>query len=131
MKSLWLVWISLIIAGCSFAPTREAIQRADYGEKPNDTFAHTVIKESLVKSLIDPDSLKLGCAESKKGWLRGPGLSSPHNYGWVIYCEVNAKNRLGGYTGAKPYVYLFRGNQVIATDTYGDAPKGIRYDYVQ
>lgn len=126
MKYLSVIVLFALLTGCATGVSREQMANADYGQKMDDSLYVAYIQQSLRKSLIDPDSLKLSCANARKGWLRGLGYQPPQ-FGWVVYCEVNGKNRFGGYTGAKPYVYLFRGDRVI--DQYPDASRGFDYDF--
>jgi hypothetical protein len=65
------------------------------------------IRNYLARTLIDPDSLKLECSGVRgKGWARQFKFQPPI-YGYPVLCSVNAKNKLGGYTGAKPYMFIF------------------------
>ncbi|MBS3953598.1 MAG: hypothetical protein KGZ88_11675 [Methylomicrobium sp.] len=130
IKKLWIALIALNLAGCSFAPTKEQMTKADFGEKPNSATATATITNYLERTLIDPGSLRLRCAEAQKGWAREL-ISFPSRFGSVIYCEVNAKNRLGGYTGAKPHIYLFKGDNLVLKNSFVDATKGYQYDFVQ
>jgi hypothetical protein len=120
---------ALILAGCSFAPSKEQVANADFGERPDSTRATATITNYLERTLIDPGSLRLRCAEARKGWAREL-ISRPSQFGWVVYCEVNAKNRLGGYTGAKPHIYLFKGDRLVLENSFGDATRGHEYDFV-
>ena len=38
-------------------------------------------------------------------------------FGWIVFCDVNAKNKLGGYTGGKPHLFIFNGNLFKAIDS--------------
>jgi hypothetical protein len=125
MKKLWITLIALNLAGCSFAPSKEQMTNADFGERPNSARATATITNYLGRTLIDPDSLRLRCAdaEAKKGWAREVG-DRQYRFGWSIYCEVNAKNRLGGYTGAKTHIFLFNGNNLVLGSPLDDAFHG-------
>ncbi len=63
--------------------------------------------------LIDPDSLRLSCNENtRKGWARDSMYDAPI-YGYLLRCDVIAKNRLGGYTGTKEYALVLNGTRVL------------------
>ena len=128
IKVLWIALIALNLVGCASSPSNVRMMYANYGERPNEARAKKTITNYLESSLIDPDSLRLKCAEPQKGWAR-EASSRPPRFGWIIYCEVNAKNRLGGYTGAKPDIYLFNGNNLVGS--YGNASKGYQYDFLE
>jgi len=128
MRVLLLTAILAIITGCATNITREQWQKADYGEKQDNSAYQAYIQESIKSSLIDPDSLKMSCADARKGWVKDIGY--PLTFGWVVYCQVNAKNRFGGYAGSKPYVYLFKGKTVLIANTFGNAERGLNFQYM-
>lgn len=121
MKIFLLPIVSaFLLSACAVPITRSDLRTANYGTKPDN--AKSTAAAYFQKVLIDPDSMKLACAEPKKGWARQMS-SQPPNYGYVLYCEVNAKNRLGGYTGTKPQILLFQNGRLVVTydekDTIG------------
>ena len=118
---LWGIFIYIALSGSS--------KGLDNGfERQFQSIASNSIKYYLQKTLIDPDSMRVSCAESKKGWIRelGGGFKPP-KYGWVVYCDVNSKNRLGGYAGSRPYAFLFINSDLIYT--YSDARIGWDFDF--
>ncbi len=123
-----LIPILFIFTACVPAMTQQQWSQVDFGSKPEGSVYLETIEQSIKAKLIDPDSLKLTCAGPRKGSV-GEAFSS-HRFGWVVYCSVNAKNRLGGYAGAKPYVYLFQGNRLITAQDYGDATEGYEYKFM-
>lgn len=126
MRFLLLTAIFTVLAGCATNLTMEQWQNADYGQKLDSSVYVAYIQQSVQSRLIDPDSLKLSCAEARKGWAKD--INQPHQFGWVVYCEVNAKNKFGGYTGAKHYIYLFRGDKVLVSIPSGYANRGYDFD---
>jgi hypothetical protein len=125
MRLLSLIAIIAFLTGCvQRGVTKEQWQNANFGEKLNDSVYIAYIRQDVTKALIDPDSLKMSCADSRKGWAKKAGFE-PKQFGWLVYCEINAKNRFGGYVGAKSYVYLFNGEKVLVR-----IPQGYgTYDY--
>ena len=128
MKKIYILIISIAISGCSQKLTKQQWDQIYVGSKPNSSIASNSIKYYLQKTLIDPDSMRVSCAESKKGWIRelGGGFKPP-KYGWVVYCDVNSKNRMGGYAGSQPYAFLFINSDLI--DVYSDARIGRDFDF--
>lgn len=121
-----LTAILAVLTRCATTVTREQWHNADYGEKSDNSVYVVYIQQSVKSSLIDPDSLKMSCANARKGWAKN--ISKPHQFDWIVYCEVNAKNKFGGYTGAKHYIYLFKGNKVLVNIPGGYANRGWHYD---
>lgn len=113
MKKYLIVAISLFLSACgSMNVSRDAMLNANYGVKPSSSEATESARGYFERILIDPDSLRLSCSEStRKGWARDSMYDAPI-YGHLLRCNVNAKNRLGGYTGNKDYVLVLNGTQV-------------------
>ncbi len=101
--------ISLISCAPLNKPTQLQIDNADYGSCPG---SYKELIESRVKRrLIDPYSAVFS------EW-RGPSKGYFYDingsyFGYRVCCEVNAKNRMGGYTGSQPFYFLIRNGQVI------------------
>ncbi|WP_150294596.1 hypothetical protein [Sphingobium estronivorans] len=77
--------------------------------KPTYETAIGVIKAHLKGSLLDYDSAKLECSEvSAPLWIKLP--LEPRRYGYVVECDINAKNAFGGYVGYQRRWYYFNGN---------------------
>jgi hypothetical protein len=76
--------------------------------KPTYETAIGVIKAHLKGSLLDYDSAKLECSEvSAPVWIKLP--LEPRRYGYVVECDINAKNAFGGYAGYQRRWYYFNG----------------------
>jgi hypothetical protein len=106
--------ISLFLTACgSMNVSRDAMVNANYGVKPSNSEAAASARGYFEKILIDPDSLRLRCNENtRKGWARDSMYDAPI-YGHLLRCDVNAKNRFGGYTGNKDYVLVLNGSRVL------------------
>ena len=128
MRFLLLTAILAALTGCATTVTREQWQDADYGEMLDNSVYVAHIQQSVKRSLIDPDSLKMSCADARKGWAKE--INRPHQFGWIVYCEVNAKNRLGGYAGAKHWIYLFKGSNALVSIPAGYANRGYDFDFM-
>lgn len=92
---------------------RDNLANVNYGVKPSNSEAAASARKYFEQVLIDPDSLRLGCDENtRKGWARDR-MSDRPSYGYLLRCDVNAKNRFGGYTGNKNYILVLNGAQVL------------------
>ena len=64
----------------------------------------------LVRDAFDPQSAQITWTT---GWFRGEGRSgnwgvaSKKYQGWIGCASMNLRNRLGGYTGARPYSFIW------------------------
>jgi hypothetical protein len=97
-------------------PSPEELRAADYG--PSPTNYQEAIRTHYAQWLFDPYSAVYTFGTPGTGWVR-PGPTASPVYGWRVCGTVNAKNRFGGYVGARPFVIVIRHDQV-ATDIMGD-----------
>ncbi|MBK8120740.1 MAG: hypothetical protein IPK39_17360 [Sulfuritalea sp.] len=134
MKAILLTLIALGLVGCGGVPvTRDDASKAQFASKPTDEESIRKIRGYLESVLIDPDSLKLKCSKvTEKAWAREDVFERP-KFGYLVICDVNSKNRMGGYVGGKEFAFLFNGSSFHAFDyshfTYGGS--GTRYDLVR
>ena len=108
----------LFIAGCVQRPTAEQIAAADHGAYPEQY--ETLIKSYYEGILIDPTSPIYTFEAPQKGYIAASILHDvPTTFGWRVCGTINAKNRMGGYTGRKPFYALIRnGRVVIVTEDF-------------
>jgi hypothetical protein len=77
-----------------------------------------IIWNWMQANLVDAESAKIDWdTEPKPADL---GSNGAHLYGWLVNFKVNARNRLGGYTGKQNHGALIRDGQVV---------KGIGFGY--
>ncbi|MDP1658911.1 MAG: hypothetical protein Q8L73_06115 [Methylotenera sp.] len=111
MKSFFkvsIIGLFISLTACATAePKPSDIQSASYGPKPSKEYMVSAVENYMSKRLIDPSSATYECTNPKKSWLVG-GVGSEGNvnhgqvyYGYYSVCMINAKNKFGGYTGAK------------------------------
>jgi hypothetical protein len=111
MKNLATLLFGIFLAGCASQPSKPAAP-VDIGQAPDSKISSGIIAAQLRKAVNDPESLRINCDDARKGWLKD-NMFRPAVQGWVIHCEVNPKNRFGGYDGYRSVVYLFRGNRLV------------------
>lgn len=109
-----------LIAGCASVPTAEDLARADFGPRPDNY--EELIKAHFFTSLIDPTSPLYQFREPVKVWSGG-ALGREREYGWTVCGQLNAKNRMGGYTGWVPFYVAIRHGQ-IRSSSIGEAEFG-------
>ena len=106
MKYLFVLVLGAFVVACTVPVKQSDIDVANYPVMPTQSEADSQIRTHLSTVLKDPDSLKMECQPVRKGWAR-QYRDRAADFGWVVSCMVNAKNSYGGYTGAKPYIFLF------------------------
>ena len=111
----------LMFSGCaSRFPTPAEMQAAYYGPKP--VASEKLIREHLKRELFDPYSAVLESISAPvEACHSGPPVQGcPRCYGWEVVVEVNAKNRMGAYTGIQRYTYLIRDGVVVSVHRPAD-----------
>lgn len=113
MKTILMLGIAMaLLVGCATAPPT-ADDFANVGPLPADY--QDQVKKYFEESLIDPDSAKYYfVGEPKVGAHEGYGLNrTPRVVGWIVSVEVNAKNRMGGYTGRQLHKAVLNQGKVV------------------
>ncbi|MDX3911341.1 MAG: hypothetical protein QHC67_16215 [Sphingobium sp.] len=95
---------------CAERPTEQLqyINGKPLYPRPSPEAAVESIRNRLKFSLMDFDSAKIECTDLSEAVGVKPILE-PRRYGYVIRCEINAKNAYGGYTGYETRWYYFNG----------------------
>ena len=108
MRYILFIFIAFALSACGGIPvTREKANAATFAAQPTDEDAVQYIRNYLDDVLIDPSSLRLKCSKVLgKGWARENFISDEPLFGYLVSCDVNSKNRMGGYTGGKHYVFI-------------------------
>ena len=116
---LAMVLFCATIQGCGVAYHQNATNLAqtakaeDYGPMPTDY--ENTIRSFMEVVLIDPESARYSNWGTPRQAIIQSDVASPTPIlGWQVDVYVNAKNRMGGYTGAKQYGFFFTNNRVYA-----------------
>jgi len=114
MRLFLCTFFVFCLAGCVHTPTPEQIAFADYGSYPNNY--QELIQQYFSKTLLDPYSAQYSDwrGPSQGYWAR-PFGGEPI-FGYRACVEVNAKNRMGGYTGSQQYFFMIRNGDIIYED---------------
>lgn len=100
-----------LFAGCAgtLKPTPDEIASADYGVYPDNY--QEIATAYILKGLIDPYSAVFsGWQGPSKGWISD---SSKVYFGYEVCVSVNAKNRMGGYSGSKLHYFLIKNDTFV------------------
>ena len=116
MKLLLTLFTLPLITACALPVTQEAIDAASFGPEPIREEYMAIIEERIRGIALDPESIILNCLEATKGWARRNEMDQP-SFGWLVACDVNGRNRFGGYTGNQPYAFLFNERGVLVLDS--------------
>ena len=100
----------LALSACASPPTQEQIATADYGSYPENY--EQLVKDHYAKSLVDPYSVVYEhiAPPAKRMW--GDRIDGAH-YDYNVCVTLNAKNRMGGYVGAKTSAVMIHNGVVV------------------
>ena len=105
-RKLCLTISFVALGGCAMVPTRYEMQQANYGTQISKSEFESAVRNG--SGFFDPYSAMIGCTDPKKGWEQD--VLEPMKFGYIAWCSVNAKNRMGGYFGAETKMYILSNN---------------------
>ncbi len=142
MNSLRLLTIALIsfLSACvAPGPGPSELAAASYGSMPSESELRQALNAYGSENLIDPlSAMYFITGDPRKGWAKPNAFLVGHErdpamFGWLVSVDINSKNRLGGYVGRRPYIFLYKDGRVYsATEShtsYG-TPIECPYGYV-
>jgi hypothetical protein len=112
---MFLSIAALALAGCAemISPSQQDLAKADCGKYP-DNYKQAIDKW-IHDTFFDPYSVRdLEISKPVRGVVQEPPLlGGGRKFGYTVDVSVNAKNRLGGYTGRQRFTLLIRNGVVI------------------
>lgn len=105
MRIVLLCLCLSLLVGCIKKMTPDDVRGVDFGQPPSDY--QNQIDSHLENTLYDPYSAVKTCGVP----CRSHKIFGGH-LGWTVTCQVNAKNRMGGYTGKKDMSFFFNGGKL-------------------
>lgn len=116
MKRLIILILAVAVlgvAGCAIQPSQEELDTAYYGSYPDD-YENIVKQQGVEVRFFDPESARYKFEEKPvKGWFVTGFMGSKKHFGYRGIVWINAKNRMGGYTGFQKCVYVIHDGNLI------------------
>ena len=108
--NILLFVLVLALGGCAGHVTKVQLSNADYGElSPGYKEA---IQEQMQTRFYDPESARYRYVKPPvKGYAYVPNGAPKLTFGYIVDVNINAKNRMGGYTGEGEYTFLVKNNE--------------------
>jgi len=113
-----LIAATLLLTGCQMTPPTDN----DYTTTPLpfEEIKQVILQEERY-NFFDPESIiidhvktvNLQCRE-----MDANGFTATHNLHTVYIVRINAKNRLGGYTGWQTHKYTYSNNILVEQKSY-------------
>ena len=108
--NMLLFGLVMILGGCAGHVTKAQLSQADYGEL--SSAYKEAIKEHMIDKFFDPESARYRYIKPPvKGYAYVPNEAPKLTFGYIVDVKINAKNRLGGYTGEGEYTFLVKNNE--------------------
>lgn len=105
-----LFGLVMILGGCAGHLTKAQFSQADYGEL--SPAYKEAIKEHMIDKFYDPESARYrDIKPPMKGYAYVPNDAPKLTFGYIVDVNINAKNRMGGYTGEGEYTFLVKNNE--------------------
>ena len=104
--------LACLIVGCVSFPSNPP-SKGECGS-PLPTNYEEIVEKSLKDLLIDPESARFEFEVVRIGWK---AVKSKPVGCYIIKVWVNAKNRMGGYSGKQPYWFAIRDGAIIGIAT--------------
>jgi len=119
-KRAALLLAAVSLFGClAVEPPPLDLSAVSIGPPPED-YA-TQIREYFKPSLLDPYSAVYEMRSPVRGWERAN--DGVMRVIWAVCGTVNAKNRLGGYVGQRPFLTMFHQARIIGGLIDHEPPK--------
>jgi hypothetical protein len=102
-----------LVGACASAPTGQELAAADVGPLPSNY--EQLVKDNFATSLFDPYSAVYSFTQTPFRGYAGNAVDGA-KIGWIVCGTVNAKNRMGGYVGARPFLFVISNGAVIGRE---------------
>jgi hypothetical protein len=129
MKTKLLGLIAALgLVACAAPVTQQEIAQAKFPPQPNQATVNKEVDTYLKSALNNPDIATKECAPPRKAWARALTFEAP-KFGWMVVCDVNAKQRSGGDGPMKTYMFLFSidGNHAYDSSSFGSINNNVQF----
>ena len=113
LLSLFLV---LVLSACATPVTQSEISQAKFPPQPKQTEIDKEVNTYLKANVNNPEAAKKECSPPRKAWARALSYESA-KFGWMVICDVNAKEKSGDFGPLKAYMFLFTTNGNFSYDS--------------
>ncbi|QWD62588.1 hypothetical protein [Polynucleobacter sp. MWH-UH25E] len=119
---------ALALVACAAPVTQQEIAQAKFPPQPNKAAVDKEVNTYLKSALNNPDMATKECSPPRKAWARALSFEAP-KFGWMVVCDVNAKERSGGDGPMKTYMFLFAndGNYTYDAASFGSLSNNVQF----
>lgn len=119
---------ALTLAACAMPVTQSEIAQAKFTPPPNQATVDKEVNTYIKSAITNPDMARKECSPPRKAWARALSYE-PAKFGWMVVCDVNAKERSGVDGPMKTYMFLFTTNGNFAYDaaSFGNINNNVQF----
>mgnify|MGYP000007541225 FL=1 len=100
------VLAALALVACATSVTQQEIAQAKFSSQPNQAAIDKEVNTYIKSAVNNPEMATKECSPPRKAWARAIAFEKP-KFGWMVVCDVKAKDRSSGDTTMKTYMFLF------------------------
>ena len=127
IKFLSLISVLLLVA-CAAPVTQQEIAQAKFPPQPNQASVDKEVNTYIKSAVNNPEMATKECSPPRKAWARAIAFEKP-KFGWMVVCDVKAKDRSSGNTTMKTYMFLFTadGNYTYDPSSFTNINNNIQF----
>lgn len=101
--SIFTAWT---LVACAAPVTQQEIEQAKFAAQPNQAAIDKEVNTYIKSAVNNPEMATKECSPPRKAWARAIAFEKT-KFGWMVVCDVKAKDRSSGDTSMKTYMFLF------------------------
>lgn len=119
---------TLALVACAAPVTQSEIQQAKFPPQPKQAEIDKEVNAYLKANINQPEAARKECSPPRKAWARALSFESP-KFGWMVVCDVNAKEKTGDFGPLKAYMFLFTvsGNFAYDSSSFANINNNVQF----
>ena len=129
MKAKLLSMVAVLgLAACAAPVTQQEIAQAKFSAQPNQAAIDKEVNAYIKSAVNNPEMATKECSPPRKAWARSIAFEKP-KFGWMVVCDVKAKDRSSGDTTMKTYMFLFSadGNHTYDPSSFANINNNVQF----
>lgn len=119
---------ALALVACAAPVTQSEIQQAKFPPQPKQAEIDKEVNAYLKANVNESEAARKQCSPPRKAWARAFSFESA-KFGWMVVCDVNAKQKSGDFGPLKAYMFLFteKGNFAYDSDSFTNINNNVQF----
>ena len=122
------IFTVLTLVACAAPVTQQEIAQAKFAAQPNQAAIDKEVNTYIKSAVNNPEMATKECSPPRKAWARAIAFEKP-KFGWMVVCDVKAKDRSSGDTTMKTYMFLFAtdGNFMYDPSSFANINNNVQF----